>query len=365
MKLNDIISYLEALAPPALQESYDNSGLICGSRSMQISKAIICLDAIEDVLDEAIEKGANLVIAHHPIVFSGLKTFTGKNYVERIIIKAIKNDIAIYAIHTNLDNVMQGVNAKIAEMLEIEQPKILTPKRNTLSKLVYFTPEKDAENIKKVLFEAGAGNIGNYAEASFETTGKGTFKGNENATPVVGQKLQRETVTEIRTELLIPRHLEGKIVHKLKQVHPYEEVAYDVYALENKNQTIGAGMIGHLKEEMEPLDFLNKLKKTFKCGCIKHTNLGNKKIKKVAWCGGSGSFLLKNAMQQKADIYITGDFKYHEFFDAENKIIIADIGHFESEQYTNELLFAKLTNKFPTFAFLLTEINTNPVKYYT
>tara|TARA_B110000037_G_scaffold222466_1_gene297465 strand:+ start:907 stop:2004 length:1098 start_codon:yes stop_codon:yes gene_type:complete len=365
MKLNNIISYLEELAPPALQESYDNSGLICGNPSMQITKAIICLDAIEEVLDEAIEKGANLIIAHHPIVFAGLKTFTGKNYVERVIIKAIKNDIAIYAIHTNLDNVMQGVNAKIAELLDIQQPKVLSPKSNTLSKLVYFTPEKEAENIKNMLFEAGAGNIGNYSEASFDSIGKGTFKGNENSNPVVGEKMQRESVNEIRTELLIPRHLEAKIVLKLKEIHPYEEVAYDIYAIENKNQTIGAGMIGNLKEEMDALEFLKKLKKTFNCGCIKHTNLGNKKINKVALCGGSGSFLLKNALQQKADIYITGDFKYHEFFDAENKIIIADIGHFESEQYTNELLFAKLTKNFPTFAFLLTEINTNPVKYYT
>lgn len=365
MKLNEIISFLEELAPPALQESYDNSGLICGDRSMKITKAIICLDAIEEVLDEAIEKGANLVIAHHPIVFSGLKSFTGKNYVERVIIKAIKNDIAIYAIHTNLDNVMQGVNAKISELLDIENPQILAPKSNTLSKLVYFSPKENAEQIKNALFEAGAGNIGNYSEASFTSEGKGTFKGNENSNPVVGKKLQRETVEEVRTEILIPRYLSSKIVSKLKEVHPYEEVAYDIYAIENKNQTIGAGMIGNLKEEMDTLEFLKKLKTTFKCGCIKHTKLVNKTIKKVALCGGSGSFLLKNAMQQKADIYITGDFKYHEFFDAENKLIIADIGHFESEQFTNELLYAKLTKKFPTFAFLLTEINTNPVEYYT
>ena len=365
MKLNKIISFLEELAPPSYQESYDNSGLICGNKQMNISKAIICLDAIESVLDEAIEKGANLVVAHHPIVFSGLKTFTGKNYVERVIIKAIKNDIAIYAIHTNLDNVTQGVNAKMCEMLEIENPKILAPKSNVLSKIVFFTPLNDAEEVKSALFEIGAGNIGKYSEASFNLEGIGTYKAMDGANPAKGEIGKRHQEKEIRTEIVFDNYLEGQIVAKLKEVHPYEEVAYDIYRIANKNQEIGAGMIGHLKEEIPVEMFLKKLKKTFKTGCIKHTNINKAFIKKVALCGGSGSFLLRNAMAQKADIFITGDFKYHEFFDADNKIIIADIGHFESEQFTNELLYDKLTKKFPTFAFLLTEINTNPVKYYT
>ena len=365
MKLKQITSFLEEIAPRAYQESYDNSGLICGNMEMEISKAIICLDAIEEVLDEAISKKANLVIAHHPIVFSGLKSLTGKNYVERVIIKAIKKDIAIYAIHTNLDNVLEGVNAKMAEKIGLKNTRILAPKSNVLNKIVFFTPVNDAEKVKNAMFEAGAGNIGNYSEASFDLVGKGTFKGNENSNPVLGEKGRREEVQEIRTELIFPAYMQHKLVSVLKQNHPYEEVAYDIYKLENQNQEIGAGMIGFLENEMPVEIFLKELKKTFNCGCIRHTSLVNKTIKKVAICGGSGSFLLQNAKAQNADIFITGDFKYHEFFDAENDIIIADIGHFESEQYTNELLFDKLTKKFPTFAFLLTEVNTNPVKYFT
>ena len=365
MKLKQIIQYLEKIAPPVYQESYDNAGLICGNNNLVVTKALICLDSTEEIIDEAIEKGANLVIAHHPIVFSGLKTFIGKNYVERTIIKAIKNDIAIYAIHTNLDNVHQGVNAKICELLNIETPKILLPKKNTLNKLVYFTPRKDSEIIKNALFEIGLGQIGNYSEASFNVKGIGTFKGNENSNLKVGEKNKREKIKEIRTELLLPKHLVTKAINVLLDIHPYEEVPFEVYNIENTNQNIGSGMIGELKEEIPIKDFLEKLKIIFKTGCIKHTELINKKVKRIAVCGGAGSFLLKPAISQKADIFITGDFKYHEFFDAEDKIIIADIGHYESEQYTKELLYDKLIEKFPTFAFLLTEKNTNPVKYYT
>ncbi|MGB1019421.1 MAG: YqfO family protein, partial [Chitinophagales bacterium] len=278
---------------------------------------------------------------------------------------AIKNDIAIYAIHTNLDNVLAGVNAKMAEKIGLKNTRILAPKTQALSKLVYFTPTKDAENVKNALFEAGAGNIGNYSEASFDLQGKGTFKGNENTNPVVGEKNRREEVKEIRTEIIFPSYLQHKLLAVLKQNHPYEEVAYDVYKIENQNQEIGSGMIGELEKAVPVEKFLKHIKNTFNCGCIRHTKLVKKEIKTVAICGGSGSFLLRKAKAQKADVFITGDFKYHEFFDAENDIIIADIGHFESEQYTNELLFDKLTKKFPTFAFLLTGVDTNPVEYFT
>lgn len=365
MKLKTIILELEELAPPIYQESYDNAGLICGDKNMNISKALICIDSTEDIIDEAIAKGANLIIAHHPIIFSGLKTFTGKNYVERTIIKAIKNDIAIYAIHTNLDNVQEGVNSKICELLEIINPKILLPKKNILYKLVYFTPEKDAEKVKNALFNLGVGKIGNYSEASFDTLGKGTFKGDKNSNPKIGEKNRREEVKEIRTEILVPKHLLYKAISVLNESHPYEEVAYDLYEINNSNQEIGSGMIGELKEEVLIDDFFELLKKSFDIDCIRHTKFTKNKIKKIALCGGAGSFLLKQAIAQNADIFITGDFKYHEFFDAEEKIIIADIGHYESEQFTKDLLYSKLTKKMPTFAFLLTEINTNPVKYYT
>lgn len=364
MKLKEIINYLEKLANPQLQENYDNCGLITGSYLMEISSAIVCLDATERVIDEAIKKGANLVIAHHPIVFKGLKSFTGKNYVERTILKAIKNDIAIYAIHTNLDNVLEGVNNIILNKLGATGLKILSPKNNTLLKLQTFVPINSAEKVRNALFSAGAGNIGNYSEASFNTSGIGTFKGNEFSNPKIGTQNVREDVEEVKIETIFPFYLQSKILESLFEAHPYEEVAYDIIKLENTNQETGAGMIGVLENPMPVKDFLNLVKQQFHCKAIKHTALVRENISTIAVCGGSGSFLLKDAIKHNADIFITADFKYHDFFDADNQIIITDIGHYESEQYTMQLLLEKMNKIFPNFAIFLTEVNTNPVQYY-
>lgn len=364
MKLSEIVKHLEKIANPQLQENYDNSGLIIGDNSTEINAAILCLDATEEVIEEAIAKNANLVIAHHPIVFKGLKSITGKNYVERTILKAIKNDIAIYAIHTNLDNVMSGVNSMILNKLGISEKKILSPKAGILLKLQTFVPEENAEKVRNALFEAGAGNIGNYSEASFNTSGTGTFKGNELSNPAVGSKNNRESVSEVKIEVIIPFYLQSKILYALKEAHPYEEVAYDLIKLENHDQYTGSGMIGLLPQPISTLEFLELVKTKFNCKVIRHTALVKKEIQKVAVCGGSGSFLLNEAKKQKADIFITADFKYHEFFDAENEIIIADIGHYESEQFTMQLLLEKMNKNFPNFAIFLTEVNTNPVEYY-
>lgn len=364
MILKDIIDYLECLAPPSLQESYDNSGLIVGSGQEKISKAIVCLDAIESVVDEAIEKGAELIIAHHPIVFGGLKKLNGKNYVERVVIKAIKNNIAIYAIHTNLDNVLEGVNAKMGAKIGLENLKILAPKTDHLNKLIFFVPLQNKEEVVAAVFEAGAGNIGNYSEASFSHKGIGTFKGNENSAPRIGEKNVKEEVEEFRVEVLVENSRLHQVLQALFVAHPYEEVAYDIVPLKNEQQTVGSGMIGDLERAMEPEAFLKHLQEVFKVPSIKHTRLCKKEIKRVAICGGSGSFLLKHAIRQKADVYISADFKYHEFFDADNQLVIVDVGHYESEQYTSELLIEKLNKKFRNFAFLLTETNTNPVEYF-
>jgi dinuclear metal center YbgI/SA1388 family protein len=364
MILKEIITFLEQIAPSALQESYDNSQLLCGNVFQVIDQALICLDVTEAIVDEAISRKANLIIAHHPIVFSGLKSLTGKNYVERVIIKAIKNDIAIYAIHTNLDNVIEGVNAKIAEKIGLKNTRILAPKNHLLRKLVYFCPSESYEKVRQAIFDTGAGNIGNYSNASFNSSGIGTFEGNEKSQPQKGEKLHFEQVEEMRTEIIFPFFLQDKVIQTLKKTHPYEEVAYDVYALENEWKEVGSGLLGELVDEMEVTLFLKKIKEAFKCDVIRHTALVHQNIKTVALCGGSGSFLLNAAKAQNADIYISADFKYHEFFDAENKIIIADIGHYESEQFTIEFLFEKLSKKIPTFAFLLTGENTNPVQYY-
>ena len=365
MKVGDIVTYLESLAPPIYQEHYDNSGLITGSKDQEVSKVLVCLDSVEPVLDEAIRQNANLIIAHHPIVFSGLKSLTGKNYVERILIKAIKNDIAIYAIHTNLDNVIAGVNSEICARIGLVEPKILSPKSELLNKLVVFVPNDNLNEVRDAMFQAGAGNIGDYSEASFNSKGTGTFKPGVHTNPKIGKSGgPRESVEETKIEVLLEPHQLGSVLKAMHNAHPYEEVAYDIIPLDNSLLEVGSGMIGELETPMETTLFLRQLKDIFKCSVIRHTDLVKKTIATVAVCGGSGSFLLSKAIQQKADIFITGDFKYHEFFDADNQIVIADIGHYESEQYTSDLIVRKLSEKFPNFAFLLTEVDTNPVKYF-
>lgn len=364
MKIKNVVEYLESIAPRSLQESYDNAGLIVGDKNLTVTGILIALDTIEAVLDEAIQKGCNLVVAHHPIVFGGLKTFTGKNYVERVILKAIKNDIAIYAAHTNLDNVYRnGVNGKIAEKLGLTKTRILSPKKGLLKKLSVFVPIEATESIKNALFNAGAGSIGNYSECSFRTEGVGSFKANASSNPTVGEIGTQHEEKEHRLEVVFPAYLQHAIVRKLIEAHPYEEVAYDIYALENIHQEIGSGLVGELEEPMETMAFLKMLKLNMKADGIRYTALCKKKIKRVALCGGAGSFLLRNALGAQADIFITGDYKYHQFFDAENRIIIADIGHYESEQYTIELFYELLTQKFRNFAIHCTEVNTNPINY--
>lgn len=364
MNIKTITDYLEQLAPLSSQESYDNSGLIVGDSQTEVTGTLISLDCTEDVVEEAIKKGCNLIISHHPIVFKGLKKLNGKNYVERTVIKAIKNDIALYAIHTNLDNYLYGVNDKIAKTIGIQSPKILSPSHQSLLKLVTYVPLEHKEMVLNALFNAGAGQVGHYSECSYSLEGHGTFKAEEGSQPFVGEKFQRHTEKENRIEVLVSKHQKSAVVSALLGSHPYEEVAYDLIPLANTNAYEGAGMIGELESPMPVEQFFNHIKSAFKCGNIRHTDWHKKEIKRVAWCGGAGSFLLPAAKAQKADIYITGDFKYHEFFDAENQIIIADIGHFESEQYTIELIAELLSKKFTKFAPCLTETNTNPVKYF-
>jgi dinuclear metal center YbgI/SA1388 family protein len=363
MKLNQIIAILEEFAPTVYQESYDNAGLICGDTQMHIGSALISLDVTEKVVEEAIRKNCNLIIAHHPIVFGGLKKITGKNYVERTLVKAIKNDVAIYAAHTNLDAVENGVNDRICAKLNLQSCKNLDSAKNTLKKLVTFVPKAQAEMVREALFAVGAGYIGNYDHCSFNTPGEGSFRALEKAMPFVGDKFSTHFEPETRVETIFPMHLQNKIVQALITAHPYEEVAYDIYSLDNLNPKIGIGKIGLLPQELDELDFLNLLKSVFKAEVIRYTALRGKKIRKVALCGGSGAFLLPKAIQAGADIFISADFKYHQFFDADNQIIIADIGHYESEQFTKEIFYDILSKKIPNFVTQMTEINTNPINY--
>ncbi|WP_443945197.1 Nif3-like dinuclear metal center hexameric protein [Pedobacter sp. AW1-32] len=363
MKLAEITNYLESIAPLNYQEDYDNSGLIVGDPNMEIRAALVALDCVEKIVDEAISTGCNLIITHHPIVFKGLKKFNGKTYVERVVMKAIQNNIALYAIHTNLDSIHTGVNARICERLGLTGTKILSPKTGILKKLVTYCPLAQAEQLRSALFYAGAGNIGNYSECSFNAQGFGTFKGNDQSDPFVGERNIRHREEETRLEMVYPVQAERKILLALFENHPYEEIAYDIYQLENKHQLVGSGMVGWLEYDMDGYDFLHLVKDRMQARVVRHTELPPKRIKKVAVCGGSGSFLLREAIAAGADAFITADFKYHEFFDAEEKLVIADIGHFETEQFTSDLLLEIIRKKFTNFAIRLTEQNTNPIKY--
>ena len=363
MIIKDITDYLEELAPLDYAEDFDNVGLLIGNYSDSVTGVLVTLDTLEKTVEEAITKKCNLIVSFHPIIFGGIKKLNGNSYVERVVLKAIQNDIAIYATHTALDNSKNGVSAKISEVLGLKNNKILLPKKGILKKLTTFVPIENAEKLRNALFNAGAGNIGNYDRCSFNIDGEGTYRGNQNSNPTIGKKGENHTENETQISVLYESKNEATILASLQKNHPYEEISYHLLTTENVHQNIGMGMIGDLPTEMEENEFLLFLKERMKTACIRHSNLINKKIKKVAVLGGSGSFAISDAIKAGADAYVSADFKYHEFFKAENKIILADIGHYESEQFTKNLLVDYLTKKFSNFAIVLSEESTNPIYY--
>jgi len=363
-KLREIITALEGVAPLSLQESYDNSGLQVGDREMEVSGILVTLDVNEKVLSEAEKLGFNLVVSHHPVIFGGLKSITGKNAAERMVRMAIQKDIAIYSGHTNFDAVTGGVNTYMANRLGLVDQEILKPADIPLKKVVVFVPHKHLETVRQAMFEAGAGHIGAYDFCSFKLEGTGTFRASEGSDPFVGDPGKLHQEPETRLETIVPAPLLGKVVRAMTGAHPYEEVAYDIYPLENSDPGKGMGMLGNLPDPMDEEIFLAKVKERFQTGVIRHSALRGKAVKKVALCGGSGSFLLRRAVASGADVFLTGDMKYHQFFDAEGEIVIMDIGHFESEQFTRELFYDLLKKKFPKFAIRLSETETNPIKYF-
>ncbi len=363
MLLRAIIRELELLAPLSLQESYDNSGLIIGNMDSEITAALVCLDVTESVLDEAIATGCNLVISHHPMVFTGIKKLTNRNQTERLVSKAIKNDLNVYAIHTNLDNVHNGVNAMLSAKIGIKNPQILRQVKGSLGKLVTFCPQSHVTQVRQALFDAGAGRIGNYSECSFNTAGQGTFKAGSGANPFVGELQKLHVEDETKIEMVFPVHLEKQLIKALLAAHPYEEVAYDIHLLQNTHPQIGAGMIGELQQETIAAEFLHDVKKQLSLPTLRYTGNLQKPIKKVAVCGGSGSFLIPDALAQGADCFLTGDLKYHDFFSLDNQMIITDIGHYESEQFTKELIYNVVKEKFRTFAISISKNQGNPINY--
>ena len=362
MKVKDVTNYLETIAPLQLQEEYDNAGLIIGNGNDRIKGVLICLDVTDEVLNEAINLKCNLIIAHHPLIFSGIKKINDSSYPSSCVYKAIQNGINIYAIHTNLDNVPQGVNGKIADILNLNSREILKPLNNLL-KLAVYVPNNHLCSVRDAVFEAGGGHIGLYSNCSFSSEGMGTFLPNDGSAPFSGKLNELSTEKEQKLETILPNFKLNEVIAAMKLSHPYEEVAYDVYPLLNAS-SFGSGLVGNLDNDVSEIEFLTQLKKKFHISSIRHTQLLDKKIKRVAICGGSGSFLLPSAISKNADIFITSDFKYHQFFDANNQILVADIGHYESEQFTIDLIGDILMKKFTNFAIRLTSVNTNPINYF-
>lgn len=362
MRINTITEALERWAPRSLQEDYDNSGMQVGSPDAEVGAALVCIDCTEEVVAEAAQRKCDLIISHHPLIFRGLKGLTGRDHVERTVLALIRNNIALYAIHTNLDNVIDGVNGEIARRMGLKVERVLEPRAGQLRKLVVFVPNEQAEAVRQALFAAGAGRIGHYDECSYDLQGQGTFRALEGANPFVGSIGHRHRSTEMRIEVLIDAAREGAIVRAMKAAHPYEVPAYDILPLLNRDLGVGAGVIGELEMPLSPPQFLTKLKQVFGTGAIRHTALPGEMIKRVAACGGSGSFLIGAARAAGAHALVTGDLKYHQFFEGEG-MLLCDVGHYESEQFTMHLLRDRLKGSLPTFAVHLTGTSTNPVHY--
>lgn len=364
VKIDTLLNAIYEVAPLSWQESYDNSGLIIGDGSTEIDKVLLCIDVTEAVVDEAITNKCGLIISHHPIIFKGLKRLVPQNFVERIVIKAIKNNIAIAAIHTNIDNSLEGVNKKIAEHFHLNDLKVIQPLPGLLKKLVCFCPESHSNAVREAMFEAGAGSIGNYDSCSFNSNGTGTFRANDKANPFVGNVGTLHTEPEHRIETIVPAHRANSVVQAMLKTHPYEEVAFDIYPIENQFDGAGAGIIGMLKEPISERELLVKASEVFQIPTVRHSAFTGKPIQKIAICGGSGAFLISQTKKLRADAFITGDMKYHDFFEADKSVFLLDAGHYETEQFTRELIAEIITKKIPNFAVQFSEVNTNAVEYF-
>ena len=364
VRIKDLMNVLEQFAPFSIQEGYDNSGLQLGSPDKVVSQALICLDVTPSVVEEASARGCDIIISHHPVLFSGIKKLTGQHYTERVIIESIKKDIGILSVHTNIDSVLSGVNHKLAKLLGLQNLQVLDPVKGMLRKMVTFCPLKHVETVRSALFEAGAGHIGNYDSCSYNVEGYGTFRAGAMANPFVGKENELHEEPEVRVETIFPAYLEDKIVNALLTSHPYEEVAYDIYRLDNYFDQVGAGIQGSFESPVDEKDFLELLKEKLNIPCIKHSPFLGKDLQNIALCGGAGGFLLHKVLGSGLDAFITSEIKYNQFMDASGRILLMDAGHYETEQFTKELLADVIQKKITNFAVLISKVNTNPVCYY-
>ncbi|MBP5687674.1 MAG: Nif3-like dinuclear metal center hexameric protein [Muribaculaceae bacterium] len=362
MKVKEITDAIEAVAPLYLQESWDNSGMQVGDQDSEVTGVVLCTDVREEIVDEAIERGANMIISHHPLLFRGLKKIVGRSYQERIVAKAIKNDITIYCAHTNMDSAVGGVNFKMAEKLGMTGVRVLDPQQGTQRKIVVFVPTEAVAMVEKAMCDAGAGRLGNYDNCTYSMNGEGHYRALDGAEPWAGKVGEKHSEPEVRLEVLVHKALCGRVVAAMIKAHPYEEPAFDIIALENGDKYAGLGVIG----DVEPQDargFLEKVKNAFEVEAVRYSGNLDRQVRRVAMCGGAGADFIGLAMSQGADVYITGDMKYHEFQGNEERIILADIGHYESEHYTKEIFYDIISKKNPNFAVDFAKSEKNQVKY--
>lgn len=364
MRAGEIVDIIESFAPSGIQEEWDNSGMITGDPETEVNAALICLDITEKVMDEAMELGCNMIISHHPLVFSGLKKFSGTDPVSRMVRRAIRDKLVIFSAHTNLDQVPGGISGAMADRIGLKEKKILVPRQGDLVKLTTFIPEGHFSIVSESVFQAGAGHIGNYDSCGFSVSGSGSFRAGQGADPYAGKVGELHHEAEKRFETIFPKHLGKRVISALIKAHPYEEVAYDLYPVKNVNTALGLGIVGVLDRGIAGRDFLQLIKERFATGCIRHSELPEKPVKKVAVMGGSGIDYLPHALNSGADAFITADIKYHHFFNADGNILLMDIGHYESEQLAREVLNDLILKKITNFAVHLSKTSTNPIKYF-
>jgi len=359
MKIKEVISFLENKFPLSWQEDFDNSGIQCGDKERDITGVVVCFDMSEVVIEEAISKGANMVVSHHPIIYRDvIKRIEPTNRVGKILCKALENKILLYSMHTNIDSGKAGGNSLFAQKLELQKLSVLSPKENEFCKLVVFVPSENSVFLRDALFKAGCGNIGNYSHCSFSCEGIGSFKPLADANPHIGQHNRIERVEEERIEMIFSKIKKRQIVEALYQHHPYEEPAFDIFALENTNKDIGLGRVGFLPQPMVAADFIHYVKQKLNVELVRFSGNSKAEISKVAVCGGGGASHIKDALTAGADAYITGDLKYHDFFIPENKMLLVDIGHFEGEHFIREIITSLLKEKFKNFSTYFTEVES-------
>jgi len=355
MKIKEVILHLERKFPLYWQEEYDNCGVQCGDKEQEITGALVCFNFSEKAIEEAIARNANLIISHHPLIFKGLQKIEPTSPTGRMIFKAIQHKLVLYSMHTNIDNGIEGGNWLFAKKLGLKELKVLAPKEALFRKLVFYAPNGEEVPIIDALFTAGCGAVGNYINCSFRAEGKGTFQPLKSANPFIGQADVTEMVDEVRVEMIFPKAIQQKVIKTLYRHHPYEEPAFDIFALENSISQIGLGSIGTLPQSMRAEYFFDVMKKELNIEYFRISGKTDRTIQKVAVCGGSGSSFIRTAFAAGADIFITGDVKYHDFFSVDNQMIIADIGHFEGESFIKEIIYNELKENFSNFATIILE----------